>query len=474
MHALIRLMPTIIAIALMSAPLPASELAAAIASMRGIKSQELDGPAQKAKAKELDKAWTTIKAAGPAGIAELKKELKHLEAIGERDDFFRLGASRLLWEIGALNEAGTIATIWSGPADLTVNYHYVFYTAFEAARTQDQRALPMLVTLMRDRKGRAFQAQHSLTISFPLNHVFLWGAFGPSGYPELRKQLDSPDESTSAIAILLLARAQDLKSLPVIRRIAKTGSGLAKREAIKALGQFGHPDDFGFLARGLDLADNPMLWEFAYAAYEFEDLRLVPKLVPHAMSEDANLKMEVLATLLHLPTKEGLTAWRKAYVSMNDGNTKSSLLARLPGEWTQSRLQAATEADIRVLAESLREREAARFKSKPEDQKLDQPTFQRAAKDWQKAGRITGGEFPWIEERHVISAATPEDIPLLQSAAAACYLRLSDECLYETETIEALVRWLGRSRHRTEPGVCNQASSPISASFTRSCSGEWN
>ena len=40
--------------------------------------------------------------------------------------------------------------------------------------------------------------------------------------------------------------------------------------------------------------------------------------------------------------------------------------------------------------------------------------------------------------------------------ASACCSRLSDECQYETATVQNLVLRLGRSRHRAEVGICEQ------------------
>lgn len=432
------------------------DLAAAIAAMKGVKPEVLGPDAQRAKGEELNRAWDTLQKAGAKGAQALKAELARMRSAGETDDYFALGACTVLWRIGKLEEAETIASVWSGNTDLKVNYQYVFYTAFEAAKTQDPRALPMLVALLRDREGRAFQPQHALEIPFPLNHVFLWGAFGPGGLPELRKQLASADANTRAAAVLLLARAQDLESLPAIRELARAGSGPEKREAVRALGVFGHPADVDLIAQGLDGADSSSLWDFTYATYELGDLRLVPKLLKHASSSDPNLRAEVLVALLHLATPEGLKAFAKAVAASPDEQVKAMLLARLPDRWSLRRLQRASADELQALATELRDGEDARFRLGPSDRKLDHDSMLKAAEGWRKAGRITGGDYAWVEDRHVVSAATPADIPLLQSVAAACYTRLSDEALIETSTLDEIVKRLGRSRYRKEPGVCDR------------------
>lgn len=65
------------------------------------------------------------------------------------------------------------------------------------------------------------------------------------------------------------------------------------------------------------------------------------------------------------------------------------------------------------------------------------------------------GPYGWVEDRHVLAAATAADIPLLLDIQAVCFTRLSDKCLSEIRTLQELVQRLGRRQFRKEVGVCD-------------------
>jgi hypothetical protein len=108
------------------------------------------------------------------------------------------------------------------------------------------------------------------------------------------------------------------------------------------------------------------------------------------------------------------------------------------------------------LAASLRDRTEEKYHLKPNDRKFTHSDLLKAAAEWKTKGRITGGTYAWVEDRHILSAATAKDIPLLLDVAAVCYLCLSDECLYEVSTLQQLVQRLGRSRYRFKVGLCEK------------------
>jgi len=441
-----------------AAPSPLDE---AVATMRGIRPEEFKGEQAKAKGEELNAAWETLMEAGPAGAARLKKELAALRDRQEQDDYFKLAAAALLWQIGKTKEADTVARIWSGGVDLSINYNYVFYTAYEAARTQDEAVLPMLSALLGDRAGRVFLNQHMMWVPWPLSHEFVWGAFGPKGLPALLRLLaETTDETTRASAVHLLAKAHYLPALGGIRRLAAEGADPVRREAVKALGTFGHPEDFAFLAAGLKTDDPEDTWAFAYALYEYEDLRAVPYLVPLLKSGDAALRAEVVACLSHLAMPAAVDALHRHAAEApleaerkETGQAVAGMLKRAGTSW-DAYAAMAEDAQARLLA-ALREDRQRRYHLKPGDRRLTHADLLKAAAEWQEACSITGGTYEWVEERHVLDAATPADIPLLLDVEAKVYRRLSDECLYEIRTLDTLIRRLGRRRYRKHLGVCD-------------------
>jgi hypothetical protein len=80
----------------------------------------------------------------------------------------------------------------------------------------------------------------------------------------------------------------------------------------------------------------------------------------------------------------------------------------------------------------------------------------KAVAEWKANHRIIGGTYEWVEDRHVLGACTPAEIPLLLDVLAACYFRLSDECLYEVQMVQEIVKRIGRARYRAEVGICER------------------
>jgi hypothetical protein len=94
------------------------------------------------------------------------------------------------------------------------------------------------------------------------------------------------------------------------------------------------------------------------------------------------------------------------------------------------------------------------------DRELSRKELLQATGEWKKNCRIFGGGYEWVEDRHVLSAAAGADLDLLLEVRAAVYTRLSDECLYDVEVLDRLIRWVGRSRYRKIPGVCAKVDLP--------------
>ncbi len=83
-----------------------------------------------------------------------------------------------------------------------------------------------------------------------------------------------------------------------------------------------------------------------------------------------------------------------------------------------------------------------------DDKKITYNDFLEMSKYWIKENKLSGKKYDWVSDRHVLSVATAEDINILLDVKAAIYLRMSDECLYETRTIDNAIKMLGRKRYR--------------------------
>jgi HEAT repeat protein len=434
------------------------KLDAAIAALRNINQDKLNQAQKEAKAKEIDKAWETIRTSGRAGISRLKQEIQHLNETKQKDDFFKLNASSLLWQIGRFDEAESIAAIWES-TPLDAQYNYVFYTAFEAALTHDPRVLPMLRACLCDKKGKVFVAVHSLDVAWPLNLEFLWGSFGAKGLPVLASVLDaSKDSAELQSAMVLLAEAQYLDALPAIRRLAANSDSEVSGVAIRTLGMYGHPQDYEFLITGLRSKDPVGQIHFVYALYEYEDLRAVPLLVPLLKTENEALRQEVIGALIHLASVQsfdGLEEYCSSLRSTQEKQTCASKVARALADIPIS-LETYPKLSARAketLVFSIRKSAEEDFTLQDSDAKLTRQQFLEVTSDWQKNHRIKSEKFDWVEAKHLLSVATDRDMDRLIDLRAALYGRLSDECLYEVATLNKVIRRVSRSRYRKVVGL---------------------
>lgn len=430
------------------------KLARAVAALRNVDPDKLTEAQRDAKTEELDEAFETIVKAGPAGALALKSELRRLDAAKQRDDRFRLAAASLLWDISKLDEAETIAAVWN-TTPLKSQYYYVFYTAFGAAETRDARALPMLRAVLRDKDGEVFFTAHAMRVRWPLTHEFIWGAFGAKGAPELARRLEGaagPVESASAVA--LLASAQYLPSLPRIRELAAAGTGDARHAAVRALGLFGHPQDYDFLVAGLRSPDPALAFSHAYALYEYEDLRAVPALTPLLEAADESVQAEAVAALTHLLTPAALEALRRHAAA-----PKKTPAREASADFVKSFLEetvinwgayaALSPGERESTVRNWRERrDGLKLVGGGEGRPLTHAALVRLAATWQSTHRLERPGGSKIEVGEILSAATPADIDLLLDVRGALYERLSDECLYEVRRVDAALRHLGRSRYR--------------------------
>jgi HEAT repeat protein len=463
---------------------PDKKLEQAIAVLRRVDMGKLSEQRQKAKANEIDAAWGVIKAAGKMGVVRLKEEIRLVDQNKEQDDYFKLNASALLWNIGQFDEVAAIAAIWKS-TPLNAQYKYVFHTAYEAAQTQDRRALPLLLACLKDNHGGFDLTPNTMTQWLGALEI-IWGAFGSQGMPDLMRVLEtSTNPSELESAIFLLIWTQEIKALPRVREIAARGPREARLEAIRYLGFYGHPQDYDFLIAGLRSDDPEEVYVHVYALYEYEDLRAVPPLIPLLNADDEFFRREVFSTLIHLLTPASLDALRN-FCEEARRNTRPDSQQRGECSMIDSKLKdvkidldeyanksSQEKADLIATARKSAEEW---YRLREADKKLAHDQLIEAAQDWKRNGRIFGAKplaftqlpkkdkkdntflvsvnkYDWVEERHILSAATAGDIPLLLEVKAALCARLSEETLFEIRRLNRVVERLGRSRYRKVIGL---------------------
>ena len=439
----------------------ADEVDKAIIFLRQIDLAKVKPADEESVAKKIDAAWQAIAKAGVVGRTRLKEEM----ARPGQSDYLKLNLAALLWTTSGLDEAEAIAEVWRS-TKLDAQSNYVFYPAFQAAAKQDARALPMLRVVLGDQNFGIYVVLHALEVKWPLTEEFIWGSYGPRGAPELLdvlKNSHSPGEVQSAM--LLLTEAQSIDALPLIRQVARTSEGQTKGIAIHALGVFGDPQDYDFLIDGLHSKDPLEAFWYADALYEFEDLRAVPEMIPLLNSPDEKLSREVFAGLTHLLTSQSLDALIR-YVQSARGDRKAEVEQYLQSELAEYKLTLAEysrkspQDKVATIESMRRQREANRF-DLPKNQKgLTHEELLKAAGEWRKSNhmKLPSSEMP-VNARELLAAATVNDIPLLLEVKAAVLARLSDECLYEVKTLNAVIQRVGRSRYRKEVGITVKAES---------------
>jgi len=120
------------------------------------------------------------------------------------------------------------------------------------------------------------------------------------------------------------------------------------------------------------------------------------------------------------------------------------------------------------------------YQLRKDDKKLTHDQLIEAAQEWKRNGWIFGAKplaftqlpkkdnkdntflvsvnkYDWVEERHILSAATAGDIPLLLEVKAALCARLSEESLVEIRRLNEVIKRLGRSRYRKVSGLTEKA-----------------
>lgn len=298
-----------------------------------------------------------------------------------------------------------------------------------------------------------------MNVGWPLTVQFVWGSFGPKGLPtllEILKTTKNPIEQTSAV--ILLVDSHYLDAFPAIRQFAHSAKGSARSYAIEWLGELGHPQDFEFLMKGLESPQIEELIAFIAALRQFEDLRAAKPVAVLLSHREPRVRRAVINCLETLVTDASLAALHNHSVNIDDTKEAKScrritemVLSGTGLTWEQYAKKSPQERE-RLLAKG--DKREDQYRLKKGDRKLTHKKLLRVLRSWQKRRSIMGGKYAWVESRHILDVAKPEDIDRILELRAAVYGRLSDECLEEVDILDDLIRRLGRRRYRKKVGMC--------------------
>ncbi len=424
----------------------------AVKVMRGIEENRLSQEEMDKKGKELDEAWRYLIAKGDKSAIYLKSELNKLRQKEEKDDHFALGAARILWQIRGIKEANTIAQIWE-TSDQLVNYRYVFMTAFMAARERNPKVIPMLKATLREKQG-TFMTGHALNLVWPLTQEWIWGTYGSLGLPELEKVLlksNIPAELESAM--YTLSHAQYVKVLPRVRELINHKNDDVKARALKSLGVYGHPDDYNTLIKALSSKNPSVIKGSLRGLNTYQNIDAAPLISPLLNHNDKEISKIAFLTLGQLPCIESLDAIYKYSNTTSDSMIKyrcqsiiRRYLRRFKTNWREYSKKDVEEK--KKLFDDYWKEYEGKYIRKLFDRKLSRKEFLKTVKEWKRNNSITGGKYEWVEDRHILDIATPDDINLLIDVQAHILERLSDEALYEIFRLREIITRLGRRRYR--------------------------
>jgi hypothetical protein len=240
---------------------------------------------------------------------------------------------------------------------------------------------------------------------------------------------------------------------PTIRKWAHEATGEVRKQAIVALSRLGAPEDREWLATLTTSPDAKTRHLGAYALYEHGDPGSAPALRRLLTDPDADVRVEAIAGTFHLIDAEGakaLLARRRApnatkaevekidemlgTIAGDSGEDVAALKAGAPRAWTAA------------LTKYWKQRDAY-FALKPGDRALNPGELQRVLDHWEKQGRFATEESDWtawIDMRHVLSAATPADLPRLVAVRGSMLHRHSDEGLEEVGIVDRAIQVLRR------------------------------
>ncbi len=410
-------------------------------------------------------AWDTIVKAGDAGALELKKEIEKVAAGKKEDHAFETAASLLLWEIRGLEEAETIAEIWER-IPLTLNYNGIYFAALDAAKTKDPRALPMLRTVLGTQEGLVLVFQTGLKLVWPTTHELLFGVYGEGGLPFLHETLKTTRNTVEQkSAIRILTAAGYVKALPEIRKLSELGIGAVRYEAVRALGTFGHPDDFERLVAGLSSDSNDMVTASILALLNFEDLRATEYLIPLASSEHKGVQNTAYSGLMYLLTEDTLATIQKCAKKSKDKDLKARCKAM--AEQTTANMGLSLKAfnakpkkKKQELIAKLHALKSSAYVMAEDDKHLSPEELKETLAEWKENKTVQGGTRDWVRTRHILEVATVEDIGALLDVRSTYYASLEKPSLGQVSLLNEMVKHIRRLTYRTPTGIANGVESP--------------
>lgn len=425
----------------------------AIRALQGVDMANLEGAAQDHANRMLNNAWQVLRADPDRSIPALKAAVNACDEQQKKDDFFRLEAGCLLYAMAEMEEIDAIAHAVRD-IDPNVSVRLTSSLAAHCARSQDPRVLPVLGTMLRtnDESPPMYFPMHAFAVPWPVSLDFVWGPYGTAANDYLMKQLLSENVDVRRSALHLLTTYRHMPVLEVCREWAADEDHASRDAALLAIGTFADPQDRELLVAATRDDDAGIRFAAVYALYEYGDPATAPALRALLGDADPRVRGEAVAAVAHVIDPAGGLALAQRLAVSSDDDEKAKIRHMLGSlaadtDVDQDRLEAADEAAWQQAITAYWKMRDTYFDLRDDDRKLSREQFLAAIAAWSEEHSMTANEeFGWIERRHLLSAAAPDDIPRLLDLRSRLLWRQSDEVLYEVGDIDRVIEILHRRR----------------------------
>jgi len=402
---------------------------------------------------ETGTLWNEIATEKELGAKLLQEEL----AIEKENHHFLVNASALLYKIEGEKAFPTIITALSR-ADLAKaqTTEEFFHLGHLLARLQKPEVLPVLDKFLPNKDRTVFISRHFQRLSPQKMLTFTYGVFGRSAAKHLVEVLQkSTDIQVQKSALSLLSVFRYDAALPAIRQLAQeeaTNRDL-RIKAINCLGMMGDPKDTELFEKLLKDKDPKFRFIALSALYELDSPETVPLIVPMLSDVDGEVRTEAVSCLYSLAVPSGIeslvTYLPKEKEAKILGTIKKQLtwLSENGGSDLDSFLNGTPQEREGVILKAQKNRRQ-KYLLKSEDRKLSHDDFVKALQEWKQRHTIGGGTFKWVEERHVLDVAKPQDLDLLFEVRSSVLWRISDEALHEIEVLDDLIQRIHRFQYK--------------------------
>lgn len=315
-----------------------------------------------------------------------------------------------------------------------------FFTVYDAALTRDPKALPILVAFLSDRTGPVFD---SVDMERPVAVDFVWGAYGPEGYPVLLEiAAESGDPVMVESALAVLCTSEYLDALPVARRLAVEGETAGIRQAaVRLLGWHGRARDWERQLIGLMSDDVDDISASLWAIHKSGDERAVSYAIPFCNHPDPWIRDEALSILALACTPESIEAMRKVCEEQPDDPDLNDFACYADAVLWMAGLDWTTYC---ALPPEAREAAISRVRGilygpRPDVARLSREEALAMVAQWTEKGHIDCDGLDDAENQ-IAAALVRDDIRLLQELRASIYRRLSDEALRDVTKVESIMQ----------------------------------